>query len=640
MEFEKIFKSSMEKMQNAEITPKKIAAYASDDRKKMLDNLRIFFINEDRDDFVTLFGIYCNFYIKGNYHQVLSEKDFGISELWDSITDENFQKYLLLIQEGIYNQTEENFKQALKIFKEYSLPRLYIFIYAAKNFDLAKTECEKNSAAKIMQNNYDKMNPGLREYVLGEGKFKRKILNPALDENFLPYVKALDFFQDFVFNLTSGIMSYYSTYKNFQEAYAFDKVVNKFKGIYEIFQKNAREDFEKFPALKSLFDNFFNTIFPPQPQLTEQQQQQFLMAHNVITKKLDYLERCFLSDSDQIQTELESAIRLNVSVEWRDNSAVAYRLAFLEIPLRISNAGSFLLDQMEKWRLQKEKDKIQKKKDEFVSDFTHRYKNLQATRLGEIAESLLKIENEEEKKWGRMLLLELARKETLTKEASMLYMRYNEQVVELVESLKKSLKDDGDSIKDILETAALNCFTEFFYDDEGKDVEKMKYQAKRIWDNLDDKRVSFEKEVLSANKKCIEWMLANGLHFQIDVDERWQKIFLRSNDYAEIFLRSIFLEMLKNFLKHGEIEKPVELKLYSDENILRILMRNSIDSEKDVTKKDSHGLSSMNLTLKTLYRGQNLEAPKKCVRYSQGDDFFITELEMPAEIFLKKEDVR
>lgn len=177
--------------------------YAVGVRKQMLDMLKKFFVDETRDDFVTLFGIYCNHYIRCYLHKILPEEDFGVSELWDIVTDDNFQKYLSLIQHGIFEQDAQDFFDALEISNEYSLPHLYLFVFSANNFDSLEEPDKKEEFLEFMQEHYNKMNAGLREYVLGT-KFIRESYNPALDENPLPYVKAVDKRQDHVFNIVKA----------------------------------------------------------------------------------------------------------------------------------------------------------------------------------------------------------------------------------------------------------------------------------------------------------------------------------------------------------------------------------------------------------------------------------------------------
>ena len=579
--------------------------YAIAARKQMLDMLRKFFAEETREEFVTLFGIYCNHYIRCYLHQILLEKDFGVSELWDVISDENFQKYLLLIQHGIFEQNDQDFFDALEIFDEYSLPHLYLFVFSAKLFDSLKDSNNNKVCIEFMQEHYNKMNVGLREYVLG-AKFIRENHNPALDENPLPYVKAVDKQQDFVFNSIKSMMPSCSTLRS------------KFKEMFFSFPSNQLQLSIKNPVeLVKLLTDMVPMIM-----------------------KLEVLEKIFNPENTPeedfgISYDIEEDESDNRR-DWRDVDFLVFRVIYLNIPVKISNTGSFLLDQMEKLRFKSQRDDL-------IADFTYTCKNLNATNLGVIAESLLKMESEQEKKWGRALLLEFARKDTLNKKVTMLNMCYEGDSKKLVETLEESLADEGNGIGilEVLQMSALYCFVEFFYDEggpeAGSDARRMRKRTRNLWKDHDAKKFSFENEVIFNQKNCIDWMTENDFHLQINIDERWQKICLQRNDYAEVFFRDIFLEMIKNFLKYGEVAEPVEINLHSDESTLKISMSNLIAPTftKDFKKSTNRGLIAMNNTLEILYIGKGLNVPNKSVRCSQDENFFVIELLMPAEIFLK-----
>lgn len=607
MEFEEIHSklsreiSLLQVVNEGEDLTKTYVAYYRDSRKELIEILKKFFLEESRNDFVTLFGVYCNFYLKRDFHQFLPEEDFGVSELWNVIIDDEFQKYLSLIQQGIDKQQEEFFEDALQIFGEYSLPHLYLFVFAAQKYDLAvddSTSEDKKQFLKSIQDHYNKMDLVLREYSLGIGKFVLKNFALACNKNFLPYVKTVDTYSELALCANGFAKLYY--FESCERL--FPKFMNDFLQVLAGKQHFRSEDLIiKIPPLVFsaplyVLDKLLNEYF-----------------HN-----------------DDIKFSRPAPIT------WRNCSMPfyvdAFRDLYLKIPLKISNAGSFLLDQMEKLRLKSQRD-------ELIADFTHTCKNLNATNLGRIAESLLKMESEQEKNWGRALLLEFARKDTLNKKVTMLNMRYEGDSKKLVETLEESLADESNGIRiaEVLQMTALYCFVEFFYDEDGSDAKRMRKRTRNLWKDRDAKKISFENEVIFNQKNCIDWMMENGFYLQINIDGRWQKIFLQRNDYAEVFFRDIFLEMIKNFLKYGEVAEPVEINLHSDESTLKISMRNLIAPKftKDFKKSTNRGLIAMNNTLEILYIGKGLNVPKKSVRYSQDDNFFVIELLMPAEIFLK-----
>ena len=447
--------------------------------------------------------------------------------------------------------------------------------------------------------------------------------NPALDENPLPYVKAVDKRQDHVFNIVKAMMSWYPAYKQLHDKFdAYTMMQYLKEGMEETFNI-------KLPELDEI---------PADESLSAKQRLEFQMASAVMKEKLEVLNTIFNPDESY---HIDDDDDDNDYETWRDGDAVVFRVRYLDIPVKISNTGSFLLDQMEKLKLQDEKLKLQEKQQELVAGFTHRYKNLRATQLGNIAQSLLRMENEQEKNWGRALLLEQARKETMNKEVTMLTLHYEGNAVKLVNILIDSLSDDdeGVDISAVLQTTALNCFVEFFYAKKG-DPPRMRARVKDLWSDLDEKKISFEREVIFDKRNCIDWMKENGFQLQIEMDERWQKISLQEDDYAEVFLRDIFLEMLKNFLKYGKVTEPVELKLYSDANTLKISMKNLIATKfvDDLKESTNKGLVTMDDTLKSLYEGKSLRIPEYCVNCVQSDEIFFIELKMPVEIFLKGEN--
>lgn len=612
MEFEEIHSellrdiSLLQVVNKGENLTETYVAYYRDSRKELIEILKKFFLEESRNDFVTLFGVYCNFYLKRDFHQILPEEDFGVSELWNVIIDDEFQKYLSLIQQGIDKQQENFFEDALQICGEYSLPHLYLFVFAAQKYDLATGSESSNEQKKFLesaQTHYNKMNLSMREYSLGIGKFVFKSAQSD-DRNLLPFVKAVDIYSELVIYATGfGAMN---------PLFSFDPFLDKLVEYLQILTGK---------------------------QLTEKQRSDF----ENLKYELKGITCSSLQRLDKLLNVVFCDENINLSktpAEWR-NALPPFNLAYLKIPLKVSNAGRFLLDQMEKLKLQDEKLKLQEKQQKLVAGFTHRYKNLRATQLGNIAQSLLRMEDEQEKNWGRALLLEQARKETMNKEVTMLTLHYEGNAVKLVNILIDSLADDdeGVDISAVLQTTALNCFVEFFYAKKG-DSPRMRARVKELWSDLDEKKISFEREVIFDKRNCIDWMKENDFQLQIEIDERWQKISLQEDDYAEVFLRDIFLEMLKNFLKYGKVTEPVELKLYSDANTLKISMKNLIATKfaDDLKESTNKGLITMDDTLKSLYEGKSLRIPECCVNCVQSDKTFFIELKMPTEIFLKGEN--
>ena len=88
------------------------------DQNKIINILIDFYLENDLDDFITLFAIYCNNYIRYNFHRRIEDENFKLERLWDVIKNRELQDYLLLIQSGISNRNINFFRKAIEIFKE------------------------------------------------------------------------------------------------------------------------------------------------------------------------------------------------------------------------------------------------------------------------------------------------------------------------------------------------------------------------------------------------------------------------------------------------------------------------------------------------------------------------------------------
>lgn len=159
------------------------------DQNKIINILIDFYLENDLDDFITLFAIYCNNYIRYNFHRRIEDENFKLERLWDVIKNRELQDYLLLIQSGISNRNINFFRKAIEIFKEYSLPYLYLFLDTVELIFKYGDRKKENDMMKY----YFLMNEELREYALADSEYNKKILiNPAIDLNYLPHAKFVD----------------------------------------------------------------------------------------------------------------------------------------------------------------------------------------------------------------------------------------------------------------------------------------------------------------------------------------------------------------------------------------------------------------------------------------------------------------
>ena len=159
------------------------------DRDKMIEILNQFYKNHcrgfnDFDEFVMLFGVYCNYYILCGLHLILKEDDFGTNKIFENIDKGSLKEYLSLIREGIRTQETAHFEEAVKKNKDYSLAHFYLFLRCLRKYwsqsDYAEHEEELLKHYKAIRNDE------LKNYAVG-----RSELFPHLN-NYM--IKAMDNF--------------------------------------------------------------------------------------------------------------------------------------------------------------------------------------------------------------------------------------------------------------------------------------------------------------------------------------------------------------------------------------------------------------------------------------------------------------
>lgn len=590
------------------------------DRNKMLKILQNFYWNniDDFDNFVTLFAAYCNSYIRYNLHQVLPEKDFGLSELFELIqlNDSDVKDYLKLIQEGIYKQDIGNFKNAIEK-ADYSLPYLYLFINSIKRYCSSKKnekdiEKEKKEVEflnryveayvdvdttaniktyykdKIERYNpdslesldyssdasidiltyYEGLNDDLKEYVLGKSKFLKNSKNMAKDENPLPYLMILN------------------DESEFQDSFI--------KSVAQNYKKSFKSSDDK----ETNYNNLKSSIT------------KILTENNNVNFKDSALKREFLK-----------------------SNFIEERLLYIGIPSVVFqfNFFSLLLKQS---KLYKENKEIQESKDKIVKEFSHKYKNMKATTLSEVAQILLEKESEDDRYLGNQVLLEFVNKQSLTRDVYIMKMEYENNYKELRDTLKSSLVDFQDEskigIKYVIDKALIFCFINIFYDEDYDRVARKNLRT--VWKKFGKYIERFKNNVISKGGDCVNWLSSNGIACELNISGDWDLVALKRENYAFIYLKDIFQELFLNYFRHGNLEKQISFNLYSENNRLIISMVNYIKSEQTKEKTTKLGLNSLSSTLPMLYEEKITK--DECIRHKIQDDMFILEIEMPRNIFI------
>lgn len=568
------------------------------DRNKMLDILRDFYCNQNLNDFITLFGSYCNHYVRYNLHTRLDDEDFGIKSLWDVIQNENLCKYLSLIQEGINYRKIDCFKESVTVFSEYSLPYLYLFLDAAKEVFIHKNV----NAEQKMVLFYSNMDEELREYAIGKSKYTQISSNPAVDENPLPYLCFMSP-QD---GIIKAMMNHYETLK--------EKLNKKHEGI-----EQESDDYITFQDIikKLSKKGDVNEI------------KELLLSLDIIFEKLhglDIFQNIDYSDlayCDNIQ-------EMNQSEEWK-NDAIVYRLSYLNIPTEIpstvkhnslelfSNKMDLIKANGELKKAYANLESLNKKNTAMVRRYSHVWTNiLYPDVVLNVANKLLNSKEYEED--AKRLLFAYNNENMMKQQVKMLELRHSDNSVELKTLFRKCIAKNNDLSEEIV---GLDYLINYAFErvlfrvfmESSERVINIRNEFELIGLDIENLRTDFEKNIIVGRKSCLEWVNENMMKIQILRNGSWDILNIKKNSYACDFIIEVLIEIFINQLTYCSKKINSKSKFgfdeikFADTEYLRIITSNSIDKGfGNYRGGTEEGIQSLEEVLKMInsnFKGEN-----------------------------------
>ena len=584
-----------------------------EDRKKIIDILSCFYKeNKDKkndlDDFVTLFAIYCNIYIRCNFHQILSEEDFGLSELFNLIDDDKLKNYLTLIQKGIYNQDISCFNKANAEINTYSVANIYLFIFSIRYYSIYK----KESNLKQKQDTID---------FLCKCFDEKQIYDYSKEEKDINSLKLLEYFD----NISEKLQHYLLGKDNL-----FESCYYKHPLPYLDILNNDIE-FQDF--IIQYFSNYFKN----------------LKNFNENISSLDNIKQyrnLHSSIADFIKIENFDIKDDNIRNQYLYSDILEYRKLYLGIPSIVFNSEYYISLILEQNRLKKEQIKLneelkekQKEKKQIIKDFTHKYFNMEASALQEIADILLSSNDKIYRDKGQQVLFEYANKESLRKDIYMMKLMYDDDIITLYEMLRNSLLEsnepDKKDIRDVINTSLVFCLINVLYNTHTKFIDMLN-KLDILIENLDDFKEDFQTEVIFKKENCVDWLRNRDINFILDKSLDWELIALYPNDYAFVYLKDIFQELFLNYFCHGNLKKPIIINLSSKDDKFIISAENYLCDNKYEEnigfKSTATGLISFANILPKLY--EEKIPVEECFRVIHKKDIFRVEIELPRKRFV------
>lgn len=596
------------------------------DRNKMLDVLRDFYSNQNLNDFITLFGVYCSHYIRYNLHTRLDDDDFGIKSLWDDIKNENLRKYLSLIQEGINYRKIDCFKESVTVFSEYSLPYLYLFLDAAKEVFIDKNVNVEQKMA-LFYNNMDKE---LREYAIGKSKYTQNSSNPAVDENPLPYLCFMSQ-QD---GIVKAMMSHYETLKDIvtRNNESFEQESDDYIGFQDIIQK-----------LVQIND--------------ENEKKELVISLEIIFEKLRGLDIFQYADSSNL-TANDNKQDI-AQIEESKNDDIVYRLHYLNIPTKIPttvkhNALELFSNKMELIKANEELKKaylnletLNKKNTAMVRRYSHVWTNiLYPDVVLNVAKKLLN--SSEYKEDAKRLLFAYNNENMMKQQVKMLELRHSDNSLELKTQFRKCIAKKNDlnenlvSLDYLINYAFERVLFRIFMESSER-VLSIRSEFESVGLDIENLRIAFEQNIIVGRESCFEWINSNIMKIHNLKNEFWNILKIKKNSYACDFLIEVFIEIFINLLTYSSKKINSKNKLEFDEvkqfdtDYLRVIASNSIDKEfGNYRGGTEEGIKSLEEVLKMInsnFKGEN--ELKQYIEINKSEDTYKISILFRRDLFIR-----
>lgn len=274
-----------------------------------------------------------------------------------------------------------------------------------------------------------------------------------------------------------------------------------------------------------------------------------------------------------------------------------------EMGVIISKMGN-LVDSLE--RQNTELKMLQEERHNIIRDFSHTYENMQAIGLKEIANILLENTDEQVKQCGRVILAEYGMKNSLKSEVNLLRLNFEDREADLIDLINKGvfkgIEDNCVNIEDVFEDALKICMLRVIYSGNPRGEDQA---AKRIYKRIKNKVgmmkefvETFEKEIIVKGISVRKFLSNYGIIVKFDCDEEWNSLYFAKNKYAEVLIRSIFGELITNFLKYADLNDIILFNLRMNDGKFGILQSNTVS--EIIGTESGVGLSSKAQVLKKI----------------------------------------
>lgn len=282
---------------------------------------------------------------------------------------------------------------------------------------------------------------------------------------------------------------------------------------------------------------------------------------------------------------------------------------------------------------------LEETKNSIVSDFTHSYGNYEIDNVYHIAKALSDNPSQEElENYSRELLLEYLNKQMMSKEIRMLKLEHKDNFSELHDVIVNSIASDQEGVKvyEIINEALKRVILRILLEAGDRRIEDIisKYENKGI--DTYELLEQFEKTVIRGEQSCIEWVSNNMNIMRVEVSEEWKRLDFRRNSEGNVFLMSLFMELLFNMFTYADINRDMRFRLdfitMDDDMYFIVRTENFVDEGvKSNTKK---GLSARNRILGKLNFGSEYRWKNSILKeYKENNTKCIVSARIKSDLF-------
>lgn len=581
--------------------------------------------SDDSDDLATAFAALITCIIKQNligkkqnYKHFLCEATERIipNDLEDA---EKLKQFLKGLSVGI---CDNNYDQIQELYynHNYSITAVYLFCYYMSSYCINENE----KSFENLKNIYHKMNDDMLDYVLGLGNYKFERDQPNVHDYLFPFC----FFGSYKEHFADRILLSWTFI-----ASALD--ISSEKGIeldeFLILMENLRENAENLILSK---DSVTDSISDNE-EIFDDILQKISVNINLLTLGFRWMTNNLgkLSQKDTaLATWNDEMIWHSSKIEEDDDASIEQKL---HIPTILPNLN--YLKKLLETNIALEK--AQEEKKEIIDDFSHRYKNMKATSLHDVANSLLEMESETLKKHGRTILLEYGIKESLRKEVDILKLYFEDNIEELKKRIQDSIVPKSSkecySIYDIINNSIKKCMITLVYDgdDEPKAIRAICFKDYDLISILN----SFEKDILfKENVDVIRWFSENIAKLDVGISDYWKQIFCKKYSHSDNILSDLLVELIMNNFKYADKKQPITIELTDDDNFIIIKSENTLVKDKTNIPSHKNGIKTQNKLLNVLNRTEH--KVDDSITYSEKDGKFSIEIKLSKKMFEIKKD--